>query len=35
MKTLLHMSDVHAYYGAAHTLQGLSLQVGEGGSASR
>ncbi|CAM5212075.1 ABC transporter ATP-binding protein OS=Castellaniella sp OX=1955812 GN=EPN31_06950 PE=3 SV=1 [Castellaniella denitrificans] len=30
MKTLLHMSDVHAYYGAAHILQGLSLQVSEG-----
>ncbi|WP_345798479.1 ABC transporter ATP-binding protein [Castellaniella sp. MT123] len=30
MKTLLHMSDVHAYYGAAHILHGLSLQVAEG-----
>ncbi len=30
MKTLLHMDEVHAYYGAAHILQGLSLQVGEG-----
>jgi branched-chain amino acid transport system ATP-binding protein len=30
MKTLLHMNDVHAYYGAAHILQGLSLRVDEG-----
>lgn len=30
MKTLLHMDDVHAYYGAAHILQGLSLRVDEG-----
>lgn len=30
MKTLLDIDDVHAYYGAAHILQGLSLQVDEG-----
>ncbi|HEX7385847.1 MAG TPA: ABC transporter ATP-binding protein [Castellaniella sp.] len=30
MKTLLQMHDVHAYYGAAHILHGLTLQVGEG-----
>ena len=30
MKSLLQMNDVHAYYGAAHILHGLSLQVAEG-----
>jgi branched-chain amino acid transport system ATP-binding protein len=27
---LLSLSDVHAYYGEAHILQGVSLDVGEG-----
>jgi branched-chain amino acid transport system ATP-binding protein len=30
MNTLLNMDDVHAYYGAAHILQGMSLRVDEG-----
>lgn len=30
MKNLLHMKDVHAYYGAAHILQGLTIKVDEG-----
>ena len=27
---LLALKDVHAYYGEAHILQGISLDVGEG-----
>jgi branched-chain amino acid transport system ATP-binding protein len=27
---MLHVSDIHAYYGQSHVLQGVSLDVGEG-----
>ncbi|MDB5895040.1 MAG: transporter ATP-binding protein, partial [Rhodoferax sp.] len=30
MNELLQLTDVHAYYGAAHVLHGLNLQVGPG-----
>lgn len=27
---MLHMADIHAYYGQSHVLQGVSLDVGKG-----
>jgi branched-chain amino acid transport system ATP-binding protein len=30
MKPLLEVTDLHAYYGKSHILQGVSLRVGEG-----
>ena len=29
MSTLLAVEDLHTYYGEAHILQGISLEVGE------